>query len=1254
MKKYIFTASFVLIFAIYSFIIFAADVTTSKNQMNTIPGIVVVKLKPGFNIDKLTNTIQSFPAQKISQIFPHHSAFSTLSRLYYIYFDASYPPEEMATKLSEWDMFEYVEPKYLSYVNATMPNDSLLAQQFHLAQINIFAGWDIDQGAANIVLAIVDNGTEYQHPDLFANIWSNAAEAQGMAGVDDDNNGFIDDIYGWDFGENDNDPNYGSDESNITSHGTHTAGIASAVTNNIAGIAGIGWNCSILPIKVSTNEDANAIPFGYEGIIYAADQGAQVINNSWGRSGAYSQYEQDIINYAVSKGSIVVAAAGNSNNDLPFYPAGYVHVLAVASVNENDQKASYSNYGKYVDISAPGGDLNAKIFSTFPVARGEYGMMSGTSMASPVVAGVMGLLLNQFPDFNQLQLFRQIILTADRVDDLNEDYRGLIGWGRVNGFRALTEDVQEEELAKIDLFKAAVNDSVWGNGNSLFERNETIGVNIWYRNYSVSPGRNLTIRLLTDDNDLIMTRSWTTVNHVPPDSVFAVRDQLNFKIRAQAKSHLAKLILNYSLDNGLGGSDTIYTIVGKSSVLFVDDDNGIRNVEGYYTSVLDRLNIPYLRWDHALLGTPSAQTVSYFPLVIWSCEWAFPNLSAEDRVVLQHYLNQNGNLFISGQDIGWELADPGSQRYSDNSARFYQDYLHSIYQADYSGSQTVVGMPGTFSQGMTFDIYQPKIAFRFQYPEWIEPAPQAVLTFQYDNGKGAGTSFSGNHKVLNLGFGFEAVDARQDEDPNRPSRHRTELMQRILNQLGPIQHQPLLDQENITDSLSFEITLAPQVDDLLSLMLFWKTDTMSDFSELRMRPVGDRTFHLAVDLKSYTGQVQYYFELTTPYYRFNLPVTAEDEPFTFHIGEDVIPPRFYHIQLKDIFVQNRNREVEVVVEDNVGVDSSSVWFHYRTPLDQDSSLMIFKGNQRYESSIPPIIEFGDSISYYFTARDRARQPNSAVSPLFNYKIGVEGFEYGMDFWIADSNSWTIDNQDYHSGTFCISSTPGQYYDNNLDVCLNSKFGIRRNRLKDMILSLWTEYELEENRDSGLVEISLNDGKSWQPIGEPITGKADNWSQKFYDLGAFYDMTDDTLLLRFRLRTDSSQTEQMSGWFIDDIAIQSKASLKIHQTNQITHSLANVDIYSISPNPFNASTRISYQLSIAGDTSFEIYNLLGQLVFKRLIGFQQAGQYDLLWNGTDMKGQSCGSGIYFGRLILKASQLKTQKQISKAIKMIIVE
>lgn len=1252
---------FTLALAIFSINLFyEIGIARDSQQLQhdkTVPGVVVAKVKQGINISALNaSSAASASATSITgieRIFPAKIK-SGLSRIYEIHFQESVSPKEFAAGIFDPHIFEYVEPRYMSYVEETIPNDTLVSRQFHLEQINLFNGWDIQQGSKATVIAIVDNGTDFHHPDLAANIHINMAEATGLPGIDDDGNNYVDDFYGWDFGENDNDPSHGSDESSVAVHGTHTAGIASAVTNNITGVAGVGWNCSILPIKTSTDDETYEIPYGYEGIVYAADNSADIINNSWGRSGVYSQYEQDIINYAAEMGCIIVAAGGNSNQEANFFPASYVHVVAVAAVNELDEKASYSTYGKFIDVSAPGGDKRIGrpgILSTFPVDRGNYGALSGTSMASPVVAGLFGLVMNQFPEFDSNQLKRQIVLTADDIDRLNPDYEGLLGSGRVNAFRALTEDVQEEIPAKIDFFKAAVYDSMWGNGNFLFERGEAIGVDVWYRNYAISPASNFVVTLTSSDAQILITQGRANISEVPSDTVFGIEKKLQFQIRSGAEPHLAELVFNYSFSNGMGGSDTISVIIGKRAVLLVDDDDGFHNVEQFYFTALNALDVPYLVWDHSRLGTPPARTMTHFPTVIWACEWAFPSLSPDDRVALQYYLNNGGNVFISGQDIGWDLAEPdgnGNNQFSDLSRDFYQNYLHSLFRDDNSRSSFVRGVPGTIGQGMEFSIYQPGIPIHFQFPDWIEPMQDATSCFRYESDKGAGVFFSENYRVLNLGFGFEAVDATREADPMLPSRTRTELMNRILNTMGPMKHQPLNDSEISPDTLHFSVELSPLVSDWTSLSLYWKTENMGDFEVVPMTENSDFNFNKILNMNSYAGKISYYFELITPYFEQTLPVNGSAEPFSFFIGTDRTEPKIEHTPLHDVFLQNEARPIRVFVEDNIAVDSTSVWLHYHTAIEVDSVHLKQDEPNWFSGAIPPVISIGDSVRYYFTASDTAGVPNRAVSRNYYYHVGFEDFEHGLEFLIADSNSWALDDNEAFSGSYCISTLPGQPYPNNFSASLYAIGPINRRELGDLILHFRTKYSLEAG-DFGFTEVSLDTGGTWQILGEAITGEQDTWRQVFMDLNPFATESEETLLLRFRLQTDSVQTKPMSGWFIDDIHIQSKTTSKIvDEKIDSVVPFHYIVVHPNAPNPFNAVTSIRFETSAPGEVNLEIFNVRGQVVFSQTMNLANAGTHQIFWHGRDSRGMNCGSGIYFARLHAKQAN---RTHTSNTIKLI---
>jgi parallel beta-helix repeat protein len=327
---------------------------------------------------------------------------------------------------------EYAEPNYI-YQLCNVPDDPYFNNQWGLNQSNDFdidapEAWDIETGDLDITVAILDTGVDYNHPDLIENIWTNEDEIPNNK-IDDDGNGFIDDIRGWDFANNDCNP------SDDNGHGTHCAGIVGAKGNNGIGVSGVCWDVSIMPVKCFNEKGTSGEVTN--GIIYAVDNGADIISMSWG-SYRFSNTTNDAIQYAYSKDVVLVASAGNSNTNTVHYPSGYDNVISVAASNMTDIKTTFSNYGFLVDVSAPG----EKILSTMPTYEvtlnrerdynQNYEYLSGTSMAAPFVAGLAALLLS-----NNNSLTPDMITTilVNTVDEVN--LRNYYLEGSINAYRAL-------------------------------------------------------------------------------------------------------------------------------------------------------------------------------------------------------------------------------------------------------------------------------------------------------------------------------------------------------------------------------------------------------------------------------------------------------------------------------------------------------------------------------------------------------------------------------------------------------------------------------------------------------------------------------------------------------------------------------------------------------------------------------------------------------------------------------------------------
>ncbi len=303
---------------------------------------------------------------------------------------------------------EYAEPNPIIAISAT-PNDRSYVEQWGLAKIHAAEAWDICRGSSDLLVAVIDTGVDYNHPDLRANLWTNEAEQKGQAGIDDDKNGYTDDIRGYNFAADTSDPidDHG--------HGTAMAGIIAAVGNNETDIAGVCWNVRIMPLKVLTATGNGTAADAVPAIYYAVANGADIISGSWGGSET-SNTLRDAVAYAVEEGVVIVAAAGNSGSDAAYYPASYPEVIAVAATESNDNRWYLSNYGAWVDIAAPGRDI-VSLRATLPGQPVRPGTvrMSGTSLAAPHVSGTCALLLAANPYLRSDELQQILRATGDPI-----------------------------------------------------------------------------------------------------------------------------------------------------------------------------------------------------------------------------------------------------------------------------------------------------------------------------------------------------------------------------------------------------------------------------------------------------------------------------------------------------------------------------------------------------------------------------------------------------------------------------------------------------------------------------------------------------------------------------------------------------------------------------------------------------------------------------------------------------------------------
>ncbi|MFC7321268.1 S8 family peptidase [Halobacillus campisalis] len=361
------------------------EVNNKADQGDYVKGEVVVKFKEGKSGEK--SALDGLKASEIPDDDAVDSEFKVLK---------VGNVEAVVKALNKNPNVEYAEPNY-EFDAAWTPNDTYYnSVQYGPQTTNTPAAWDITRGSTNQQIAIIDSGVDYNHPDL------------------DDKT-----IRGYDFIDNDYDP---MDENG---HGTHVAGTAAAETNNSQGVAGMAPDTEILAVRALDASGNGSLAAIADAIRYSADQGAEVINLSLGCD-CDTQTLENAVNYAWSQGSLVVAAAGNDGVSTTFEPASYSNVIAVGAVDENDNRASFSNYGTWVDVTAPGVD----IASTVP--NGGYAYMSGTSMASPHVAGLAGLLASQGKSNSEIR--SAIENTADPISGTGYYFND----GRINSYEALS------------------------------------------------------------------------------------------------------------------------------------------------------------------------------------------------------------------------------------------------------------------------------------------------------------------------------------------------------------------------------------------------------------------------------------------------------------------------------------------------------------------------------------------------------------------------------------------------------------------------------------------------------------------------------------------------------------------------------------------------------------------------------------------------------------------------------------------------
>lgn len=514
------------------------------------------------SINETLNDLNAVPVKKVftGAVKPalEYSAdgekMADLSLIYIFEYNSAKSIEEAVNEIYNTGEVEYAQPKYTQKLMFT-PNDPFLGSQYFINKIQAPAGWDIQQGDTNVVIGIVDTGTDWDHPDLEGNIKYNYADP--INAVDDDNDGYTDNYRGWDLGDRDNDPMVSQSDT----HGSMVSGCAAAVTNNGIGVSSPGFKCRFLPVKIS---NSSGLAAGYEGIVYAAEHGCTIINCSWG-GGTAGPFEQDVINYAtINKNALVVCAAGNYNSSDTFYPADLKFVMSVASTNSSDTRSLFSNFGNGIDVCAPGEAVRSTIYNN------TYTVDDGTSYSSPICAGVIAIIKSQFPSYNGLQAGEKVRVTCDNIDSQNPSYIGKLGKGRINMLRALTIN---SPSVRLNSFTA--ND---GNNNVL-QPNDTINITGTFKNY-LDATSNASVSLTTTSSAVTILNGTSTLGVIPTLGT-AANTGSPFRVIVNSNAPLnSKVVFKLNYTDGSYTDFEYFSITVNPTYLSINGNNITTTVNG--------------------------------------------------------------------------------------------------------------------------------------------------------------------------------------------------------------------------------------------------------------------------------------------------------------------------------------------------------------------------------------------------------------------------------------------------------------------------------------------------------------------------------------------------------------------------------------------------------------------------------------------------------------------------------------------------
>jgi len=603
---------------------------------------------------------------------------------YVVQFDVN---QDVAAVMTDYQALAEVE---LACPNGVMrpdeaPNDPLYSSQWHWQNLGAEWAWGIAKGDTAVLNVPLDGGLDLDHPDIKANLWINSLEDINhngvfdtlwypdgdLDGVDQDGNGFTDDVVGFDFVGGDPVPQPEAGES----HGTHCWGLSNAVTNNGEGVAGAAWNSRSFAVRCGTDAGGMNIGACIAAINYGMDKNIWSISMSFGSPSPY-QPMANACQAAWDYGAVLFGSAGNDYLRIERYPACYSGVENVAASGSSDHKASFSNWGPWIDITAPGEGILSTI-----VRPTSYSTMDGTSMSCPLAAGVASWVKSWDPTKTNQEVLDIMHAACDTMPD--SLFRiGELGAGRVS----MANIVLPRYYCDLKLQAWRFNDQS-GNNNGRPDPGETVSLIVTYHNTAGwQNATGVTATLACSDTNVQIIRAPAGFPDIPAGSSGnCSADSFVITVPASVPpQYLTFKVTTHATPNPAYPLTYFQVKCGEPRVLIVDDDAG-SDFEKYYTGACDSNYVLYDVYSVQTSGSPSSDTLKHYPVVVWFTGNATTNtLTGTDRTNLASFLDNGGRLLLAGQNIAQELSGDA----------FLTNYLHSQFAEDSTGKIYMIGVPG--------------------------------------------------------------------------------------------------------------------------------------------------------------------------------------------------------------------------------------------------------------------------------------------------------------------------------------------------------------------------------------------------------------------------------------------------------------------------------------------------------------------------------------------------------------------------------